>query len=417
MDQLISAYLIKLRREHPFFATLSLYMRYEFDDRIRQFTTDGRTARLNPRYLSNLKASERVGTLLHLTLHCALNHPRRCGSRIAEIWNIAADIVVNQIIVESHFEAPPNTAIDPRYGDCSVEFVYSKLLSRARNMATQGVTAVDQGAESDSAATDCSRHQANQDQAVTDSTGSHNPSSAVDTLQVIYPGVSDLLVADGQQHPMSQAQQHQNSAYWERALRQALVVNRMSHQQQGFIPAGLERAIDEVLDPQLDWRTVLWRYMSRTPCDYSGFDRRFIHQGLYLDELQSESLNVHVVMDTSGSIGDDQLARFRAEVESIARCYHAIQGHLYFVDAQVYGPFALDASIRVGVAEGGGGTDFACFFSYLEKHCDPFEQALCIYLTDGYGTFPDKAPDIPVLWVATDDAVDHFPFGDVTRLN
>ncbi|HBO96355.1 MAG TPA: hypothetical protein DD667_23970, partial [Gammaproteobacteria bacterium] len=96
MDQLISAYLIKLRREHPFFATLSLYMRYEFDDRIRQFTTDGRTARLNPRYLSNLKASERVGTLLHLTLHCALNHPRRCGSRIAEIWNIAADIVVNQ---------------------------------------------------------------------------------------------------------------------------------------------------------------------------------------------------------------------------------------------------------------------------------------------------------------------------------
>ena len=87
------------------------------------------------------------------------------------------------------------------------------------------------------------------------------------------------------------------------------------------------------------------------------------------------------------------------------------------MDAQVYGPFALDASIRVGVAEGGGGTDFACFFSYLEKHCDPFEQALCIYLTDGYGTFPDKAPDIPVLWVATDDAVDHFPFGDVTRLN
>jgi predicted metal-dependent peptidase len=26
-----------------------------------------------------------------------------------------------------------------------------------------------------------------------------------------------------------------------------------------------------------------------------------------------------------------------------------------------------------------------------------------IYLTDGCGTFPDKAPDFPVLWVCTTD--------------
>ncbi|MDJ1171085.1 hypothetical protein PMG71_16775 [Roseofilum sp. BLCC_M154] len=39
-------------------------------------------------------------------------------------------------------------------------------------------------------------------------------------------------------------------------------------------------------------------------------------------------------------------------------------------------------------------------------------------MTDGYGNFPDSAPDYPILWVVTPGGLDlnHFPFGEAVRL-
>jgi hypothetical protein len=37
-----------------------------------------------------------------------------------------------------------------------------------------------------------------------------------------------------------------------------------------------------------------------------------------------------------------------------------------------------------------------------------------VYLTDMYGTFPNKEPEYPVLWCATSDVVG--PFGETLRI-
>ena len=121
-------------------------------------------------------------------------------------------------------------------------------------------------------------------------------------------------------------------------------------------------------------------------------------------------------MDTSGSIEDYELAQFRAEVESIARCYAHIDAKLYFVDAAVYGPYPLSAETRITEAEGGGGTSFASFFEKIEDSFDPHASTICIYLTDGFGEFPETPPAIPVLWVVTSEGSDEYPFGDVAQL-
>jgi len=41
-----------------------------------------------------------------------------------------------------------------------------------------------------------------------------------------------------------------------------------------------------------------------------------------------------------------------------------------------------------------------------------------IYLTDGYGDFPEQAPATPTLWVVPPGGLEDegFPFGDVLRL-
>ncbi len=48
----------------------------------------------------------------------------------------------------------------------------------------------------------------------------------------------------------------------------------------------------------------------------------------------------------------------------------------------------------------------------------PYETAVCIYLTDGYGDFPDAPPELPVLWVVTSGGrgLELFPFGEAVRL-
>ena len=46
------------------------------------------------------------------------------------------------------------------------------------------------------------------------------------------------------------------------------------------------------------------------------------------------------------------------------------------------------------------------------------DQGVCVYLTDGYGDFPDDEPALPMLWVVTPGGLDddRFPFGKVVRM-
>lgn len=115
-----------------------------------------------------------------------------------------------------------------------------------------------------------------------------------------------------------------------------------------------------MLEPsRIDWRAYLWRYLVQTPTDFQGFNRRFIGRGLYLDALTGESVQIYLAVDTSGLIDEPAMQRHQ-----------------------------------------------------------PFETAICIYLTDGYGQFPLAPPPLPVLWVITAGglALEQFPFGETVRL-
>jgi len=204
-------------------------------------------------------------------------------------------------------------------------------------------------------------------------------------------------------------------AHWQLALRHAEAVARSAGQ--GELPAGVERLIAE-LEPQLDWRAQLWRFLARTPTDFGDFDRRFIHRGLYLESLAGESLHAFIAVDTSGSIDGPLLAVFTAELRGILGAYPHIHAELYYADAALYGPFELDAGAPLPAPIGGGGTRFEPFFEHVESVSTALGEHVLLYLTDGHGSFPAEAPSAPVLWIvppggAPDEA---FPFGSVVRL-
>ncbi len=370
-ERAVRGSLLRLRSKSPFFATLALFAPFRADANYPTAATDGREVFYNPAFIAALPAAQVDGVMLHEVLHAALLHVTRRGARDAKRWNIAADIVVNGMLFQNGFQLPDGVIRDPDLERHSVEEVYALL------------------------GDDPQQELANPD------------------LLEISP---DAEPGEGQGRSPAQAGISQQAAkalerYWRDALQQAASAARGLGQ--GSLPVGAERLIAGVTQERLDWRALLWRFLTRTPTDFANFDRRFVHAGLYVETLEAESVRVFVCVDTSGSVDDARMRDFLGEVRGITRAYPHARAQLYYADAAVYGPHDLE---DLGKPEGGGGTDFRPFFERIAQ--DDVENAVAVYLTDGYGDFPAEAPDVPVLWIVTPGGLEdaQFPFGTVVRM-
>ena len=119
-------------------------------------------------------------------------------------------------------------------------------------------------------------------------------------------------------------------------------------------------------------------------------------------------------MDTSGSVDDVAVRALVGEVQGVLGAYPHVRATLYYADTEAYGPHELSAGGEIPPPQGGGGTDFRPIFALLDAH----EPDVLIYLTDGYGDFPEAAPSVSTLWVVPPGGLEDegFPFGDVLRL-
>ncbi len=371
-ERSLSAALLRLRLRSPFLAALALFARYEVTDAVPTAATDGETVFVNPDFWHPLPAAEQDGLLLHEVLHCALGHCWRRAERDPELWNIAADIVINgMILAEPGAALPAGGLFDARLMHFGTEEVY-ELLER-------------------------------------------DPAAAPLLLMADLRDAPDQ--PGGANGPAAAARRQQQAGHWRGALQRAATVARSLG---GDVPAALRRELAALGPGQLDWRSALWRYLVRTPTDFVGFDRRFVGQGLYLETLEGETVRVSVCIDTSGSVTGQQMARFAAEVQAILASYPHLTAELYFADAALYGPYPLLAHGPLPDAQGGGGTDFRPFCEALAaRQTDPYgPPGVAIYLTDGYGSFPAHGPAVPLLWVVTAGGLglDAFPFGEALRL-
>jgi predicted metal-dependent peptidase len=399
LSDLISATRIRLRRHSPFFAALALFVDVHFTEQVTIAATDGRLLLFHPEGYGDLKPAERDAVFLHELLHAALLHPSRQGVRDPELFNIAADIVVNGIVAsEENFALPYGAIRDTKLEHLSVEEIYELLQKNSRKKKpTLPLADLLRPGSMGSAA--------EQDEGEGGDPGNGNGKAGDD---------GDASNPSGELREL-----HDRSAleaYWKQAIQQARVL--ASSQGQGRLLVGMQRHLEEIAEPQIDWRSQLWRYLVRTPTDYNGFDRRFLHHGLYLDHLEGESVQLFVCIDTSGSIDDQQMSLFIGEVSGILSSYPMLDCRLWYADADCYGPYTISDIREIPRPVGGGGTDFRPFFrAVMEAWCGD-QEAICVYLTDGYGDFPEEMPQLPVLWVIVPGGLpsEEVPYGDVCRL-
>lgn len=381
LERQISASLLRLRMRSPFFATLALFARFRASLEIPTAATDGRDVLYNPHFMGALAQTHFDAVVLHEVLHAAMLHVPRRGHRDPKAWNIAADIVVNGILTQNGFELPEGAVRDENLEKYSVEEVYALLPRQEHEHSLQDQDLLEEPGESEGSA-----------------------------------GQSKDAQGREQDGSLRQARRARLESHWRQAAQQASVIARGINR--GSLPAGAERLLNATASARLDWRALLWRYLTRTPTDFEEFDRRMVGRGLYIESLEGQSLRVFVAVDTSGSVDDAQMQEFVSELRGILRAYPHVQCDLYYADATVYGPYRLSGDGEIPPPQGGGGTDFRPFFEAVSERLEPHISSVTVYLTDGYGEFPSEAFEVPTLWVVTPGGLDAeaFPFGEVVKL-
>ena len=374
-DEIISKTKIQVRRECQFFGALMLFATIKESKKIDTACTDGKDIFFNEVFLKSLKSSEQNALMLHEVLHMALLHVQRRQFRDPQIWNIAADIVVNDLILRNTpFKLPKGAIVDNSYTDKSVEFIYEALLKNNKykkyNLSISDIASSENSAE----------------------------------------------------NKFSEEEQQEIASYWKdkiQVLKNSDLTDVSSGQ--GNMPAGMSQEIEVILEPEVDWRHALWKYVGKTPADFDDLDRRFLYRGLYLEGLLTEALEVSVCIDTSGSISGSLLDQFLGELKGILRSYPHVKCDLFFADAEVDGPYEIHSIEELPPLTGFGGTSFVPFFNYLEKNNNNLlgTHKVSIYFTDGYGDFPSKKPKDPTMWLVSKDGLEtnKFPFGEVVRIS
>lgn len=202
---------------------------------------------------------------------------------------------------------------------------------------------------------------------------------------------------------MSDKEKEETAREVESALRQgSILVGKMG--------GNVDRNISEMLVPKINWKDALREFVKsvtqgKDQTSWRRLHKRYIASDIIMPSSYDEKVGSIIIgIDTSGSIGTEELTQFLSEVKSICDevCPEAID--VLYWDTHVASRETYQGSELSNLTEstkpaGGGGTEPACVPKYIHKHSMKGECLLM--LTDGY--IPDQDPSrweigMPVLW-------------------
>ena len=370
-----------LLRDHPFLGRLLLRLSFGYAPCGTAFT-DMKHIVFDPEFADALSDGELQFVLLHEVMHCVLHHCTRGKNLRHRLFNIACDIVVNSLILETlgmpEFQVNGKDVmhLTPKQTEGrehSAEEVYQMFLGMPEKEIEKlcGVSGID-------------THEIWQ--------------------ELSNAGLSDI---------------------WDQYAREAAeAVGEYSG-----VPYSLRRHLVDFSRhiSETNWRHLLQDFIrhDRSDFTYQVPDRRFqgdfifpsFQENLYGDQVD----RLWFLIDTSGSISDDTLTEAFSEIRSACEQIGSLSGELSFFDLAVTDPIPFESveELEEIIPVGGGGTSFHAIFRYLREHYSAENlPRMIIILTDGYASYPEEAAalGIPVLWIILDNTED-VPWGECTHLN
>lgn len=388
-EDLIRKARIKFLYDSPFFASISMYLNLKESEDIETMGIDFRgNLYYNPKWVLQLDFEQVKYAIAHETLHLAFEHLLRLGNREKFLWNVATDFAVNLIIEEenervymqSHeerFKRPMGILISDKFKGMSAEQIYDKIYKEMQKY--KGFKTLDV-------------------HIFPEINGIDKHGKGIE--KGIKKGFGDVNITERELKGEQQK--------WKKRLVEATTWAK----QMGKLPMGIERLVNGLLDSKINWKGLLYRYITHEiPYDlsYARPHKKSISVDVYMPYVVKECVEIVVAIDTSGSISDKELKDFLSEIKGISQSFANIRMTIIVCDCKVKGVYELNNSSDLSQIQikGYGGTDFRPVYDWLEKN-KPTAKLL-IYFTDGYGEYPNNEI-VKTLWVLPRDY--DVPFGE-----
>lgn len=337
-----------------FMSSLSVQLDHKLSDAVPTAGTNGKEILYNPNFFIKLTKEERIGLIFHECAHIAFLHNCRCGDRNKTIYNVAADYVINCLLIKNNFKLPPDGYYDPKYDGWSTEQVYDDLVQ--------------------------------------------NNFEPPPDFQ------SDLLESDSK--PTEELEQEVTNT--------VLCAVQRARMEGGDIPKEIDIAIDQLINPKLSWKEILYRFIDeKNKEDYSWArpNKKYM-PSFYLPSRYSDTLNnLTIAIDTSGSMTNEFLVEILTEIQYINETLKPQNLTVLDCDSRIHNIHHVTDSSSILEYEftGGGGTNG----TPVINHGNDNDTNLLIYFTDGYMSLNLPQPNFAMLWVISGNIDFKAPFGDI----
>ena len=344
-----------LMLESPYFGNIASDIDIIYTDSIPTYRYKNGTLYLNREYLDTLSNEEIISILANGAMKRVLHHEDRGANKSSRIWDLATDYAINSMLLQNGFILPQEAPYNIDFEGMYAEEIYSILSN---------------------------------DLDLEDEDSSSDNEQDIDT-----------------KNSPQKLQERLEKAYLKS------IFDKMDRE--SLLPKGLERLIPSYYKNQIDWKEKLRRYLNEFAKNSYRFmppNSKHLYRGYALPSLYSETLEIIVAIDVSGSIDDNSLGVFFSELESIMMTFQDYVIDVITVDYKIrsINRYTPAEPIIKPTLDGGGATDFRPLFEYVSNNID--NAKLIIYFSDAQGVFPDNPPNIETLWILNSDA--KVPFGE-----
>jgi predicted metal-dependent peptidase len=356
LDRIIIARVGLLLR-HPFFGNMATRLKIQAaDEWCPTAAVDGRNLYFNTQFFNAMNNKEIEFVIAHEILHCVFDHLGRRDERNPMLYNIAADYIVNNLLVRDRIGEKPSIVDcfqDFKYEGWTSEEVYEELFKEAEKNGQEFLEQLGEMLDEHLDLEGDGTEEDNKD-------GKGRPKYSKAEMDQIKDEIKEAMI---------QASQTAGA---------------------GNTPAGVQRIIQQLTEPKINWRELLRQQIQSTiKSDYTFArpSRKGWHTGAILPGMNfQDTIDICITLDMSGSIGDAQAKDFLGEIQGIMDEYKDYKIKLWCFDTAVYNEqdFSADDGDALTDYEilGGGGTDFMVNWQYMKDN--DIQPKKFIMFTDGY---------------------------------
>ena len=359
-DKLVKSRVAMLLK-YPFWGPLAARLKLEEVEWCKTIATDGRKFYYNADFVSKLSDGEMIFGFGHELGHIIFDHMTRRGDREPQVWNMAGDYVINNMLIRESVGTAITTVpilADRKYEGKTADEVYDDLMKNATVIKMTLDDHLDMEGDGDG-----------------DEEGDGNGQGG------------DKVGKNGKPKfkKLSEEERKALRDEWREAVIQA-----SKNAGAGNTPADIQRLVKDITNPVMDLKDLLRiQFSGSIKSDYTWMrpNRKAWHTGAIMPgQLPGEELDIVVALDASGSIDEGMLADFLGMVQGSLDQFTSYKVRVVTFDTDVYNEDTFTGDDGRSMAEyniqGGGGTSFECVWQWMKDN--DVQPHQLVMFTDGY---------------------------------